>query len=132
MEFGRCPFLAALDARNDARGTVKFDHPPTAAQLVQAVDVLSDHGGEFAHVFELGNCVMPGVGLGVGELFVQLDPRLPITNPCRTRGDKLVVVDRFVPIPKTAGTTKIGNTTLCAYSRAGKGYAVSGLDKVFC
>ena len=81
-DIGVDAIAAVLGETGDFDGrSVDFEDPACrqAGALVEAVDVLRDHGGEFAGAFEVDESAMSGVGLSEAHLspgFALLTPIL--------------------------------------------------------
>ena len=93
--------LVAADATHAPDGSVQFDHRTAAGLVVQAVDVLGDHGRHPASALERGKDAMAGVGFGTPHGLPACVAARPVAPAHRLRAEEGLVLDRLGMQPFT-------------------------------
>jgi len=94
--------------RRDARG------------LMKVVDILGNHGWDFAGTVQARERPMTAPWLGCAKLLLQGKAPAPGLVAHVLAGDKFVKWNRLIFGPKPSGRTEIGNPAFGRYPRAGK------------
>ena len=81
---------------------------------MQPVDVLRYHRAQSPELFPPREHLVSGVWTCVGEISMRLALLSPVFVPGRSAGHEVVVQDRLILGPNTAGRTKIGDAAFGA------------------
>src|SRR5512132_1239165 len=84
--------FSACEAGDQPVCAVQLDQPRVgcAGELMQAVDVLCDQTEQLTALFEVTDCLVADVGLDRLEELVGGFLELPMLDPCRCAGEKIL------------------------------------------
>src|SRR5690606_2296131 len=121
--------LAALQTLRISGVAVEFDDlfGRDAGTLMKPVDVLGDDMADNAATNERRNRMMPPIGLRDAHRLVGLDLAAPGFTSRLDRRDKVLIVDGLETGPDAAWAAKVGDSGLCADTRAGEDHCATGI-----
>jgi hypothetical protein len=103
------PTAQAADLR---QRTVQLDHPAASGAVVQAIDVLGDHPGDEARLFERRQRVMGGVGLRPSKARPAEGRARPVASAHVVAPEERVLLDRVAraapPVASIVGDPRLG------------------------
>lgn len=120
---------SAVEAFRVGRIAVEFDHfiVGDARGLVETVDVLGDHVGDFAGLRKRRDDAVATIGCGRSDSLFGADLSAPGFATHLFRGEEVVEHNRLILVPDPAGAPEIRNAGFSAYARAGEDDGLSGL-----
>src|SRR5712692_1669651 len=95
--------------------------------LVQPIEILRDNAQQHLPVLQFDQCSMGGIRSCSSHLGGEVAPRLPIPLASLGVVEKIMVANRWLPLPDRARAAKIGNARFCADACSSEGDNARGL-----